>query len=66
MLRTIFGPKRDEVREEWRRVHNHELYVLYSSPNTSTVIKSRRLRLAGSVARMGARSGTYRVLVGRI
>jgi hypothetical protein len=44
VLRRIFGPKRDEVTEEWRRRHNNEVYVLYSSPNIIRVIKSRRLR----------------------
>jgi hypothetical protein len=53
VVRRIFGPKRDEVTREWRRLHNKELYALYSSPNTIRVIKSRRLRWAGHVARMG-------------
>jgi hypothetical protein len=53
VLRRIFGPKRDEVRAEWRRLHNKELYSLYSSPDTVQVIKSRRLRWAGHVARGG-------------
>jgi hypothetical protein len=53
VLRKIFGPKKDEVTEEWRRLHNEELYALYSSPNNIRVIRSRRLRLAGHVARMG-------------
>jgi hypothetical protein len=53
VLRRIFGPKRDEVTGEWRRLHNEELYALYSSPNIIRVIKSRRLRWAGHVARMG-------------
>jgi hypothetical protein len=53
VLRRIFGPKRDEVTEEWRRLHNKELYALYSSPNIIRVIKSRRLRGARHVARMG-------------
>jgi hypothetical protein len=53
VLRRIFGPKRDEVTWEWRRLHNRELYALYSSPNIIRVIKSRRLRWAGHVARMG-------------
>jgi hypothetical protein len=66
MLRTIFGPKRDEVREEWRRVRNRELYALYSSPNTSPVIKSRRLRLARPVARMGRGAVHTGFLVGKI
>ena len=63
MLRRIFGPKRDEVTGEWRRLHNKELYALYSSPNIIRVIKSRRLRWVGYVTRMGR--GAYRVLVGK-
>jgi hypothetical protein len=65
VLRRIFGPKGDEVIGEWRRLHNKELYTLYSSPNTIQVIKSRRLRWAGHVARMGERRGAYRTLVGK-
>jgi hypothetical protein len=65
VLRRIFGPKRDEVTGEWRRLHNKELYALYSSPNIIRVIKTRRLRWARHVARMGARRGAYRVLVGK-
>jgi hypothetical protein len=57
VLRRIFGPKRDEVTGEWRRLHNKELYALYSSPYIIRVIKSRRLRWAGHVARMGERRG---------
>jgi hypothetical protein len=57
VLRRIFGPKRDEVTGEWRRLHNKELYALYSSLNIIRVIKSRRLRWAGHVARMGERRG---------
>jgi hypothetical protein len=53
VLRRIFGPKRDEVTREWRRLHNEELYALYSSPNIFRVMKSRRMRWAGNVARMG-------------
>jgi hypothetical protein len=53
VLRRIFGPKRDEVRGEWRRLHNKELYALYSALNIIRVIRSRRLRWAGHVARMG-------------
>jgi hypothetical protein len=64
VLRRIFGPKRDEVTGKWRRLHNKELYTLYSSPNIIRVIKSRILRWAGHVARMGERRGTYRALVG--
>jgi hypothetical protein len=65
VLRRIFGPKRDEVTGEWRRQHNKELYALYSSPNIIRLIKSRRLRWAGHVARMGERRGAYRALVGK-
>jgi hypothetical protein len=65
VLRRIFGPKRDEVTEEWRRLHNKELYAMYSSPNIIRMIKSRRLRWAGHVARMGERRGAYRALVGK-
>jgi hypothetical protein len=53
VLRRIFGPKRDEVTGEWRRLHNGELYALYSSPNIIRVMKSRRLRWAGHVASGG-------------
>jgi len=62
-LRRIFGPKRDEVTGDWRTLHNEELNDLYSSPNIVRVIKSRRMRWAGHVARMGERRGIYRVLV---
>jgi hypothetical protein len=65
VLRRIFGPKRDEVTGEWRRLHNKELYALYPSPNIIRVMKSRRLRWAGHVARMGERRGAYRALVGK-
>ena len=63
-MRRIFGPRRDEVMGEWRRLHNKELNDLYSSPNIVRVIKSRRMRWAGHVARMGEERGAYRVLVG--
>jgi hypothetical protein len=53
VLGRIFGPKRDEVTGEWRRLHKEELYALYSSPNIIRVIKSRKIRLAGYVAHMG-------------
>jgi hypothetical protein len=56
VLRRIFGTKRDELTEELRRLHNKELYVPYSSPNIIRVTKSRRLRWAGHVARMGERA----------
>jgi hypothetical protein len=65
VLRRIFGPKRDEITGEWRRLHNKELYALYSSPHIIRVIKSRRLRWAGHVARMGERRGAYKALVGK-
>jgi hypothetical protein len=55
VLRRIFGPKRDEITGEWRRLHNKELYALYSSQNIIWVIKPRRLRWAGHVARMEER-----------
>jgi len=55
VLRTIFGPKRDEVSEEWRKLHKEELNDLYCSPNIFRVIKSRRMRWTGHVARMGER-----------
>jgi hypothetical protein len=64
-LRGIFGPKRDGVTVECRRLHNEELNDLYSSPNIIRVIKSRRMRWAGHVARMGEGRGAYRILVGR-
>jgi len=57
VLRRIFGPRRDEVTEEWRRLHNEELNGLYSSPNIVRVIKSRRMRWAGHVVRRGWRGG---------
>ena len=61
----IFGPKREEVKREWRKLHNEELNDLYSSPNIVRVIKSRRMRWAGHVARLGEKRGVYRVLVGK-
>ena len=65
VLRRIFGPRRNEVTGEWRRLHNEELNDLYCSPNIVRVIKSRRMRWAGNVARMGEERGVYRVLVGK-
>ncbi|KAJ4438642.1 hypothetical protein ANN_14589 [Periplaneta americana] len=65
VLRKIFGAKRDEVTGEWRKLHNTELQALYSSPDIIRNIKSRRLRWAGHVARMGESRNVYRVLVGR-
>jgi hypothetical protein len=58
----MFGPNRDEVKEEWIKVHNEELNNLYCSPNILRVIKSRRMRWAGHIARMGV----YRILVGKL
>jgi hypothetical protein len=66
VLRKIFGPNWNEVTGEWRRLHNEELYDLYSSPNIIRVIKSRRMRWAGHVARMWERRGAYRILVGNV
>jgi len=65
VLRRIFGPRKDEVTGEWRRLHNEELNDLYCSPNNVRVIKSRTMRWAGHVARMGEERGVYRVLVGK-
>jgi len=65
VLRRIFGPRSDEVTGEWRRLHNEELNDLYSSANIVRVIKSRRIRWAGHVARMGEESWVYRILVGK-
>jgi hypothetical protein len=65
VLRSIFGAKRDEVTGEWRKLHNEELNVLYSSPNIVWVIKSRKMRWTGLVVRMGEGRGVYRVLVGK-
>jgi len=65
VLRKIFGPRRNEVTGEWKRLHNEELNDLFSSPNVVRVIKSRRMRWAGHVARMGKERGVYRVLVGK-
>ena len=65
VLRRVFGPKRDEVTEEWRKLHNEELSDLYSLPNIVRVVKSRRMRWAGHVARMGQGKVVYRALVGK-
>jgi len=65
VLRRIFGPRKEEVTEEWRRLHNEELNDLYSLPNIVRVIKFRRMRWAGHVACMGEERGAYRVLVGK-
>jgi len=65
VLGRIFGPRKEEVMGEWRRLHNEELSDLYSSPNILRVIKWRRMRWAGHVARMGEEMGVYKVLVGK-
>jgi hypothetical protein len=65
MLRTIFGPKRDGVAGGWRKLHNEELHNLYSSPRIIRIIKSRRMRLAGHVTRMGEKSNVYSLLGGK-
>jgi len=62
-VRRIFGPKRDEVKRDWRKLHNEELNGLYSLTNTLRVIKSRRMKWAVHVAHLGEKIGVYRVLV---
>jgi hypothetical protein len=64
VLRRIFGLKRDEVMREWRKLHNEELRDLYSSPGIIRIIKSRRMRWAGHVARNGEKRNAYRLLLG--
>jgi hypothetical protein len=65
VLRRIFGPKMDEVTGGWRKLHNEELHGLYFSPSIIRVIKTRRMRWAGHVARMGEVRDAYNMLVGR-
>jgi len=65
VLRRIFGPKRDEIRVEWRKLHNEEINDLYCPPNNLRVIESRRMRWVGHVARMVDSRRIYRVLVGK-
>jgi len=65
VLTRVFRPKRDEVTGEWRKLHKEELNNLYSLPNIVRVVKSRRMRWAGHVARMGEDKGVQRVLVGK-
>jgi hypothetical protein len=64
VLRRIFGPKRDKVTGDWRKLHN-EHHNLYSLPNMIRMIKSRRMRWAGHVASMGEKRNAYRILVGK-
>jgi hypothetical protein len=65
LLRRIFGPKTDVVTGEWRKIHNGDLHNLYSSPDIMRHVKSRTMRWAGHVARMGEGRNVYRVLVGK-
>jgi hypothetical protein len=64
-LRRIFAPKRDEVTGEWRKLHSEELHNLYSSPDIIRQAKSRRMRWAGRVARMGEERQVHKILVGK-
>jgi hypothetical protein len=65
VLRRIFGPKRDEVTGEWRKLHNEELHDLYSSPSIISIMKARRMRWAGHVAQIGEKRNACRFLVGK-
>jgi hypothetical protein len=65
MLKRIFGPKRDGVTEWWRKLHNEEFHNLYTSPSIIRIIKSRRMRWAGHVARMEEKRNLYSLLVGK-
>jgi hypothetical protein len=65
VLRGIFGPKRDKVKGGWRKLHNVELHNLYSSPSIIRMVKSRRMRCAGHIARMEKKINAYRILVGK-
>jgi hypothetical protein len=64
-LRRIFGPKRDEVTGEWRKLHNEEVRDLYSSSSIIRIIKATRMRWAGHVARMGENRNAYTLMVGK-
>jgi hypothetical protein len=66
VLRRIFVPKRDKVTRGWRKLHNEELHNLYPSPGVIRMIKSRRMKLAEHVARMGEKRNTYRIFMGRL
>jgi hypothetical protein len=65
VLRRIFGPERDEVKGEWRKLYNKELHDLYSSPSIIRIMKSMRIRWAGHVARIGEKRNAYRLLLGK-
>jgi hypothetical protein len=65
VVSRIFGPKKDEVTGEWRKLHNEELHDLYSSPSIIKTIKARRMRWAGHVERMREKRNAYRLLVGK-
>ena len=65
VLRIIFGPKRDDETGKWRRLHNGELHDLYGKPDIMRIVKSRRLRWAGQVTRMGNERGALKLLVGK-
>jgi hypothetical protein len=65
VLRWIFGQKTDEVTGEWRKLHNKEFHDLYSLPSIIRIVKARRMRCAGHVARMGEKRNVYRLLVGK-
>jgi hypothetical protein len=66
VLRKIFGPKKDEVIGGWRKLHNEELHKLYCSPSIIRIMKSKRMRWSGCVARMGEKRNVYRILVGKL
>jgi hypothetical protein len=66
VLRRIFGPKRNGMKGGWRKLQNAEIHDLYSSPNIIRMIKSRRIRWAGHVARMGEKRNVYMLLIGKL
>jgi hypothetical protein len=65
VLRRIFGPRRDEVTGDWRKLHNEKLHNLYSSPNIIRMVKSRTMIWVGHVARKGTKRNAYRILIGK-